>query len=193
MYIDFYDDTKKEHKNEERDLAGSLQELAQHQPDTEFLDLSNQGITDLDLLSNHLSRFPNLRELSLEDNEIQKLSAKFVAALPKLSVLNLNGNDLDPFEEAIDHLKLLVDVRSLFLNLVEESQVDYVMRALPELEELNGLPVERDLVDDDDDGGSGQDGFEALGEIKEAGKESSKASEDLNPEVPAEILNAKDG
>lgn len=114
-----------------------------------------------------------------------------MAAIPKLSVLNLNGNDLNPFEEAIDHLKLLVELRSLFLNLVEESQVDYVMRALPALEELNGLPVERDLVDDDE-GTSGQEGFDALGEIKEAGKESSKASEELNQELPSDILVDKD-
>jgi Leucine-rich repeat (LRR) protein len=189
MYIDFYDNPNKE-KNGERDLRSSLSELVQLQPELEFLDLSNQGIVDLDELSEHLAQFTNLRELSLEDNDIQKLSAKFSASVPKISVLNLNGNDLSPFEEAIDHLQELTEMRSLFLNLVEESQVDYVMRALPELEELNGLPVERDLVEDDDEGVSAQDGFEELGEIKEAGKESSKneESEDTGHELPNEIL-----
>ena len=45
------------------------------------------------------------------------------------------------------------------------------MRALPDLQELNGLPVERDLLDDEGEG----DEFEELGEIKEAGKETSSA------------------
>ena len=49
------------------------------------------------------------------------------------------------------------------------------MRALPELEELNGLPVERDLLED----GEGEDDFDELGEIKEAGKETSSHQDDI--------------
>jgi len=47
-------------------------------------------------------------------------------------------------------LKDLVNLKSLFLNLHEEEQVDFVMRTLQDLQELNGLPVERDLMDDDE-------------------------------------------
>jgi hypothetical protein len=47
-------------------------------------------------------------------------------------------------------LKDLVNLKSLFLNLHEEEQVDLVMRTLQDLQELNGLPVERDLMDDDE-------------------------------------------
>jgi hypothetical protein len=36
------------------------------------------------------------------------------------------------------------------LNLHEEEQVDFVMRTLLDLLELNGLPVERDLMDEDE-------------------------------------------
>ena len=47
-------------------------------------------------------------------------------------------------------LKDLVNLKSLFLNLHEEEQVDFVMRTLQDLQELNGLPVERDLMDEDE-------------------------------------------
>ena len=38
------------------------------------------------------------------------------------------------------------ELRSLEINLTEEDQVDLIMRHLPELEYLNGLPVERDTL-----------------------------------------------
>lgn len=41
-------------------------------------------------------------------------------------------------------------LRSLYINLEEEDQVDLLMRLLPELEYLNGLPVDRDQLEDED-------------------------------------------
>ena len=41
-------------------------------------------------------------------------------------------------------------LRSLYVNLQEEEQVDLLMRCLPELEYLNGLPVDRDALEDDE-------------------------------------------
>ena len=35
-------------------------------------------------------------------------------------------------------------LKSLYINLQEEEQVDLIMRNLPDLEYLNGLPVDRD-------------------------------------------------
>ena len=40
-------------------------------------------------------------------------------------------------------------LRSLYINLQEEEQVDQIMRLLPELEYLNGLPVDRDALEDE--------------------------------------------
>ena len=42
-------------------------------------------------------------------------------------------------------------LRSLYVNLQEEEQVDMIMRTLPELEYLNGLPVDRDALEEDND------------------------------------------
>ena len=60
--------------------------------------------------------------------------------------MNLNGNEFLDFEHTITALLTIPSLRSLFINLHEEDQVDMVMRTLPTLEELNGLPVERELI-----------------------------------------------
>ena len=67
-----------------------------------------------------------------------------------MEIINLNGNDFDDFNQTVTILKDLVNLKSLFLNLHEEEQVDFVMRTLHDLQELNGLPVERDLMDDEE-------------------------------------------
>lgn len=67
-----------------------------------------------------------------------------------MEIINLNGNDFDDFNQTVTILKDLVNLKSLFLNLHEEEQVDFVMRTLQDLQELNGLPVERDLMDDEE-------------------------------------------
>ena len=67
-----------------------------------------------------------------------------------MEIINLNGNDFDDFNQTVTILKDLVNLKSLFLNLHEEEQVDLVMRTLQDLQELNGLPVERDLMDEEE-------------------------------------------
>lgn len=168
-----------------------LTELVKEKPDTKELDLSNQGLTSLKPILEHLLEFTNLEELNLEDNNIQSLEGLDSHA-PRLRNLNLNGNDLDPFEKAIDNIQAL-PIQCLALNLVEEDQVDYVMRALQSLEELNGLPVERDLVEEEDE--QEEEEFKELGEIAEAGKESSKDGDSPKPQYrhdETEIVIAQD-
>ncbi len=48
-------------------------------------------------------------------------------------------------------MRTLPSLRSIYLNLFQEDQVDYIMRTLEDLEFLNGLKVERDILDDDED------------------------------------------
>ena len=45
-------------------------------------------------------------------------------------------------------------LRSLYVNLQTEDQVDLIMRLIPGLEYLNGLPVERDGLDEEAEGQS---------------------------------------
>ena len=71
---------------------------------------------------------------------------------PVVENLNLNGNNFedDKFEEIIDSLVTMRNLKSLFINLHEEEQVDLVMRKMVNLEFLNGLPVEREEGEEDE-------------------------------------------
>ena len=52
------------------------------------------------------------------------------------------------FEQSVKSIATVPQLRSLYINLESEDQVDMIMRFLPELEYLNGLPVERDALDE---------------------------------------------
>ena len=73
---------------------------------------------------------------------------------PNLQELNLNGNPLviDQFESNVDQIAKLENLSSLYLQLTQESQVDMILRKIPNLEMLNGLEVDRDeLLNDQED------------------------------------------
>jgi hypothetical protein len=68
------------------------------EPDTEYLDLSDQNITSIEKdLEPFLSQFKFLKELNLEDNSLKSLPLNLSAILPKMEIINLNGNDFDDF------------------------------------------------------------------------------------------------
>ena len=129
------------------DLKATLKELVQAQKETEYLDLSEQSITSIegDLMP-YICQFTKLKEVNLEDNLLSKLPDNMSQIFRNVTILNLNGNEFIDFQHTIRALKTVPNLKSLFLNLYEEDQVDLVMRALPTLDELNSLPVERDLI-----------------------------------------------
>jgi len=64
---------------------------------------------------------------------------------------DLNGNPLEDLQAAVDSLARMPSLRKLRINLHEEEQVDYLLRNLEQLEELNGLAVERDALFNDEE------------------------------------------
>ena len=94
-----------------------------------------------------ISQFENLKELNLEDNNITRLPDDMSQMFRNITIINLNGNEFVDYDHAVHALLTIPNLKSLFINLHEEEQVDLVMRLLEDLEELNGLPVERDLID----------------------------------------------
>jgi hypothetical protein len=64
--------------------------------------------------------------------------------------INLSNIQLDDFEMAVGSLATMPELKSLYINLHEEAQVDLIMRELPYLEFLNGLPVDREILDLDE-------------------------------------------
>jgi hypothetical protein len=51
----------------------------------------------------------------------------------------------------VDLLASLPSLHTLYINLVTEDEVDYVLKTLPGLQTLNGLGVDRDELADDFD------------------------------------------
>jgi len=50
----------------------------------------------------------------------------------------------DDFNKSVDALTTMPALKSLYISMTYEDQVDLIMRKLPRLEYLNGLPVDRD-------------------------------------------------
>ena len=69
-----------------------------------------------------IAQFTELKELNLEDNYIEFLPQNLADMLPSVENLNLNGNSFDDekFEEIIDSLVTMRNLKSLFINLHEE-------------------------------------------------------------------------
>ena len=91
----------------------------------------------------------------MKDNQITELPMD-MSGLIHIANLNLNGNQFsnvsDRFNiimqlsETIQALQSLPNLRSVYMNLFKEDQVDYIMRTLENLEFLNGLKVERGIL-----------------------------------------------
>ena len=95
-----------------------------------------------------------MKELNLEDNYISTLPRDLSQIFENIENLNLNGNnfDEDEFGAIVGSLLTMPNLKSLFINLHEEEQVDLVMRSLEDLEFLNGLRVERDILEENEEG-----------------------------------------
>jgi Leucine-rich repeat (LRR) protein len=101
----------------------------------------------------YIGQLTSLKELNLEDNEIKTLPPDLSQIFPNLESLNLNGNDFedDEFKNVVQALNTIPKLTSLYINLHKEEEVDMVMRILERLEFLNGLPVERDILEEDEE------------------------------------------
>jgi TRAP-type C4-dicarboxylate transport system substrate-binding protein len=51
-----------------------LAKIVETQPNTEFLDLQNQGITSVTQISKYIEQLKDLKDLNLEDNRIETFS-----------------------------------------------------------------------------------------------------------------------
>lgn len=73
-----------------------------------------------------------------------------LSSLKNVANMNLQNIVFDNFEQSVESIATLPNLRSLYINLQTEDQVDHIMRLLPHLEYLNGLPVDRDALDEED-------------------------------------------
>ena len=76
----------------------------------------------------NLSILLNLEGIDLRDNQLQ-------------DVVYTVGQEIQ---------RLMPNIKDLKLNLYDEDHVDFIMKQMPQLQFLNGLPVERDDDDNED-------------------------------------------
>ena len=139
-----------------QNLQDMVQENLQNQPDTTFLDLQDQEIENLDVIMHMLMQFEFLEELNLSNNQLKELPVD-LSQLKSVANLNLQNITFEDFETTVQSIATLPALRSLYVNLQTEDQVDLIMRFLPHIEFLNGLPVDRDALDQSqDDGGDNE-------------------------------------
>ena len=133
--------------NSKQNLFDSVQQYLTDQPDSNMLDLTDQEIVDLTVIYDQLTRFNELKELNLSNNNFTRIPAD-MSKLHKVENLNLQNIEFSDFSQCVKSLATMPALRSLYINLMEEEQVDLIMKNLPNLEYLNGLPVDRDDVED---------------------------------------------
>ena len=96
-----------------------------------------------------LSHFKNLEELNLSSNPFTTVPEDWSCLGPQLQTLNISNVELEDFEASVAAIATLIGLKSLYVNLFEEDQVDLIMNHLPELEFLNSLAVDRDVLEND--------------------------------------------
>ncbi len=146
--------------DEQAEVIDELIYILKDDPDTDYIDISGRydthylnlcrQIYDFNAVYDVLRQYPNLKELNVCDNLFTHLPMN-LSGMKNLANLNLNGNQFGNFNNTVLALKSLPSLRSVYLNLYQEEQVDYIMRTLEELDFLNGLKVERDILYDDEE------------------------------------------
>ena len=152
-----------------------------------------------------LTKFECLEELNLQENTLVSLP-KDMSQLKTLNTLNLSNIFFNDFEQVIASIATLPALKSIYINLQEEDQVDIIMRALPELEYLNGIPVDRDMLAENKGDTENSDANMALAIRKETSKnvgdevgelpeedEESDAGQYTDPDIPKNTNDTVNG
>ena len=88
-----------------------------------------------------------LKSLNLSENNLTKLP-KDLRILASLSEININGNPFEDIRGVADSLRTVgPNLRSLHVHLFEEDDAKYLCENLESLQILNGLEVERGVLE----------------------------------------------
>ncbi len=121
--------------------------------------------------------------MNLTHNQLARL---FLAqpSHPAFSVesLDLRDNVIDDIFYTVGEeiTRFLPNVKDLKINLYDEEHVDFIMKAMPQLQFLNGLPVERD----DEDNSSPDKATYSLEATEDIGRAPSRRINELSEIEP---------
>jgi hypothetical protein len=91
--------------------------------------------------------FAEVTTLNLQFNNLRELPESLPLVLPNLELINLNNNPLEDVIAVADILSGCPQLKSLFIALSVEEEVDYMLKKLPRLEYLNGLAIDREEIE----------------------------------------------
>ena len=91
--------------------------------------------------------FADVTTLNLQFNNLRELPESLPLVLPNLELINLNNNPLKEVLAVADVLSGCLHLKSLFIALSVEDEVDYLLKKLPRLEYLNGLAIDREEIE----------------------------------------------
>ena len=84
--------------------------------------------------------------MKLQNNQLKEIPTDLAQIVPKLESINLNNNQIEDLYGVVDILSTFPGLRTLFINLSQESEVGYVLKMLTNLEYLNGQKVDREEI-----------------------------------------------
>lgn len=120
-------------------------------PQTDTIDLEHKNIADLRPFLGMLSKFSHLDNLILRSNKLTSIPEKINQL--KLTKLDISENDIENLAEACKTLSTLPNLKSLFIDINDDDDVEIVIQNLPNLEYLNS----ESLADLDNDNQSTPD------------------------------------
>lgn len=94
--------------------------MLREQPEATFVDLSDHDIESLTSLVPLLAKFANLEEVNLSNNTFTQMP-KDLSTWKKVTNVNLSNVNFDDFEDCVTALATLPGLKSLYINLFEES------------------------------------------------------------------------
>ena len=168
-------------------MADILEEIYENDPTAEEINLDYKNIEELEDLLPLLSKFENLRSLSLADNRINTVPHD-LSCLETIEDINLNGNVFQDLKHVILALTTMPSLRSLHINLHEEEQVDFIFRNMPNLEMLNDTAVEREDFEAEGEGEPQYEDEEVANGHLEREEHNMERDEEPQEEEPEEEL-----
>ena len=113
------------------DVIQWLHSVIEEQPEMTSLDLSDHEIDDqlLTQMVDVIAQLPNLEELNLADNLFTVLPTD-LSSWEQVTKIQLSNVNFEDFETAVHALSTMPSLKSLFINLHEEPQVDLIMHML---------------------------------------------------------------
>ena len=88
-----------------------------------------------------------MAELLLNDNQLRRIQKDMVKYLPNLKLLQIQNNQFASIKDDVVPMLRGLPLQDLSISLNHEEEVELIIRALPQLQTLNGLPVDRDELE----------------------------------------------